>query len=57
MCVGVFEQKMLLGSPEWRVSKEGGSENIFFYSYVLVGKSDATVFPHPLFFTFRQKAV
>jgi hypothetical protein len=41
--VNSYEQKMLLGSPEWRVVKRGGSKNIFFCSYILVEKSDVTV--------------
>lgn len=38
----------------------GGKEALktfSFFSYVRVGKSDATVFPHPLFSTIRQKTV
>jgi hypothetical protein len=41
MCENSFEQTMLEGSPEWRVGKERGPENIFFYSYVPAEKSDA----------------
>ena len=48
--VSSFEQSRSWARLSGELAREGGSKNIFYYSYVLVEKSDATVFLPPYVF-------